>query len=430
MGGFIFLALFGVLVFSGIIPGFRQNGNGGGEVAQLEIWGIFPKNLVENAINKFNEEYRTRFNLTYVAKSSIAKLESDFVSELASGRGPDLLFIPPELLWTQNERIHQIPYTSFPQRDYLDYFADIGDLYLLNDSVLALPLVVDPMVMYYNTDLLRSEGLAEPPKNWTKLIDTAPAFFERDENQNIRRTSIALGEFGNVDHAKDIFAMILLQSNNPIIQWGSGKRPQVMLSDARVGGLESGALVLNFFTQFSDPAKTSYSWNSAMPRSRDFFATGASAFYLGYASEYGLIKAKNPHLKFDVTSVPQRSEVKRLTHGRLYGVAIPISAKDPNTALAGARALTLGANFPPNLVSALGVAPVRSDLLLAPPESDPLAPIFYKAAVMSTTWLDPNPSGTLSIFQNALTAVKTGQSDLRDAVTRATGQLINLVAPK
>ena len=281
-------------------------------------------------------------------------------------------------MWTQNERIHPIPYTTYPERDFLDTFADVGDLYLLNDSTMALPLAVDPLVMYYNRDLLRSEGIAEPPKNWTKIIDTVPTFFSRDANQNILRTSLPLGEFGNLDHAKDIFAMLLLQSENPIIQWGANKRPQVLLADPRIGGLESTALVLNFFSQFSDPAKTSYSWNSAMPSSRNFFSQGSSAFYLGLASEYSLIKAKNPHLNFDVTLVPQRNEIKKLTYGRLYGVAIPISAKDPNNAFAVARLLALDNNFARDLVSALGLAPARSDLLNQPPTNDATAPIFIK----------------------------------------------------
>ncbi len=426
IGGLIFLGIVGVLVFSGILPGFRDGINNNKALVNLTLWGTFPADKLRIPIDNFNELYDKSFRLTYVAKRDQKTLENDFVNELASGRGPDLIIMAPEMIWNQRERLHMIPYKVFPQRDFIDAFIDAGKIYLNQEAIIALPLVVDPLVMYFNRDLVRGQGIAEPPKNWTKIIETIPSFFSRDVNQNILRTSIALGEFGNIDHAKEIFAMLLLQAENPIMNWGADSKPQVFINDVKFGGPESASLVLNFFNQFSDPAKTSYTWNSAMPRSRDYFSQGLSAFYLGLASENPIIKAKNPHLNFDVAIVPQKNEIRRSTYGKLFGVAVSRSAKSPNDALAVARAVTLG-NFAKDLATSLAIAPVRLDLLGAPPTNNTATPIFYKSAVISSTWLDINPPATLNIFSQNLIKLKTGQVNLRDTVAKIGTELNALI---
>ena len=55
---------------------------------------------------------------------------------------------------------------------------------------------------------------------------------------------------------------------------------------------------LLFYTDFTNPSKTSYSWNAALPQSFDAFTSGELAAYLGYASEYNSIISRNPNLRF------------------------------------------------------------------------------------------------------------------------------------
>lgn len=421
IAAFLVFLVVGVLVFAGILPGFRPSP--ADNAGELVVWGVFPEAVMEETILDINDAYQDSFSLKYVAKNS-ARLGSELVNELASGRGPDIVIFPQEFLWSQRERFSSIPYDLLPQRDFLDEFADISQIYLNDKGITALPLVIDPLVFYYNKDLLRSQGISLPPDSWTKVLSQAPSFLQIDSRRNITQSPIALGEFGNINFAKDIFSLILLQAGNGIVALGEDG-PQVLLAEARTNGLESASLTLNFFSQFADPAKAAYSWNSALPTSRDFFSAGSLAFYLGYASDYPLIKAKNPHLNFDVTLPPQKNELKRLTFGRLYGGAITIAARRPVAAVTALRAL-VSADFAGPLAEKIGLPSARRDLLAAP-NDNPFTVVFGRAAVFSSAWLDPEPEATTRIFRSMVEAVKIGELNTNQAVMRADQELKKLI---
>jgi hypothetical protein len=66
--------------------------------------------------------------------------------------------------------------------------------------------------------------------------------------------------------------------------------------------------------------------------------------------------------------------------------------------------------------------PVRNDMITQG-TTDPYMTMFYKAALVSEDWLDPNPQGTATIFQNMVESIESGAATETTAVQNASGQI-------
>ena len=132
---------------------------------------------------------------------------------------------------------------------------------------------------------------------------------------------------------------------------------------------ESAQSALRFYTEFSNPAKTTYSWNRSLPSSKDVFIAGDLAMYFGFASELDDIEKKSPHLNFDIAPVPQAKDaIARMTYGNMQAITVLKSSKNPTTTFYAASFMTSPEfNFVFSTISAL--PPPRRDLLRNIPPS-------------------------------------------------------------
>ena len=58
-----------------------------------------------------------------------------------------------EKLVEHRSRLQSIPYESFPERDFRNRYIDGASIFAMRDGVYAFPLMVDPLVMYWNRDI-------------------------------------------------------------------------------------------------------------------------------------------------------------------------------------------------------------------------------------------------------------------------------------
>lgn len=423
---FGFAIILAVLAFSGLLPGL---GFGSDSVSgDVLIWGTFPKENIGQAISVITSERGQSISIRYEQKD-VGQFDRELVEALASGAGPDLIIIPDTLIARHSNKIAEQAFTVAPLRTYLDTFVDGANIFLTQTGILAYPLVADPMVLYFNKDALARAGYADTPRYWSQLIDgsAGPSPLTRltqaDERGNILESAIGLGDYGNVDHSKDIITLLLLQSGNPIIaRTGEGKT--VVTLNTNEGRAQSTA-ALNFFTQFSNPVKTTYTWNSSLPSSRMLFGTGKLALYLGFASERAGVAAQNAHLNFDIAEVPQRDATKKVTVGRLYGIARMKQSKSP-AAAALVQQYFSSRSINTILSTELGLPPLRRDLLSVV-ASDPNSAVYNRAVIALRTWPDPDPVASDAIFGTMIQSMLTGQVSATQAVMRATSELEALI---
>jgi ABC-type glycerol-3-phosphate transport system substrate-binding protein len=265
------------------------------------------------------------------------------------------------------------------------------------------------MVMYWNRDIFTNKNITLPPVYWDEFLTLAPVLTEKDEANEILKSAISFGEFENVDNAKDILATLILQTGNSLIKRDTSKNsfgPSFL--GVRGTDIPSSSEVLRFYTDFVDPVKKIYSWNRSLPPSKQAFLAGNLAVYFGHASELSDIRTKNPNLNFDVALIPQiRNLPRKTTFGDIKGLAIMNISKQKAAAYFAARMMTT----PENTEKIAGIFNVESParLILSKSPANPDAKVFYQSAIISRSWLDPNPNKSSEIFRMSISSINSGQ---------------------
>ena len=322
---------------------------------------------------------------------------------------------------SHRNKIFVLPYESFSERRFKDTYIEAAELYLDETGVIAFPFIVDPLVMYWNRDILSREGVAVPPQFWDEFFVLSPKITKRDRSSNILQATVALGEYGNITHAKDILATLMLQAGNPIVALGATGdiEPQLMKNFGfTVRPAESA---LRFYTEFSNPIKSVYSWNRALSPSQQLFLADQLAFYFGYASEFSDLTRANPNLNFDVALLPQSRDGKRATFGKLQAFAVTNVSQNKEGALKVASILS--GNFVlEEMAHITGLPPVSRKLLVSPPP-DATSPVFYDSALISKAWLDPNAEISDRIFREMVESITSGRLRIGEALQEANDQL-------
>lgn len=426
---FIVTLIIGVLVFAGVLPGFRAPSGGiGGTVLW---WGTIPAERMSAVLEKVRQEHQSRFSLVYLEKNP-ETLENDLVEALALGRGPDLVTLSSDILTRQAAKLQQIPYGVISKQSFKDTFvlgAHIRDWELLlgPEGAYGWPLYVDPLVLFYNQDLLANAKVPSVPRTWKDLATVNKLLTQTDGRGNISRAGIALGSFSNIANAKELLSLLIMQAGNPIVARANGA-PKVTLKDALGFSQQPASEALAFFLRFTDPANTLYAWNTSQPEAREAFLRGQLAMYLGWGSELDRLAAQNPQLNFYIATPPQREGgLRQLTLGRFHFLALARGAPNPNTALLVANLLS-GPQFAGLIAAAAALPPARNDLLAVLPP-DPDQSVLYQAAVIARDWLDPAPDKTRALWRQMAESLASGRVDASRAVSDASAQLQDLLPP-
>lgn len=435
---FIVLAVFGVFIFLAILffSGAIKLPSSTDKIPpltnkSLTIWGTLPREVVNDAVSEFAQA--NQMTLTYIEKAP-DMIDRNISEAIAAQQGPDIVLAPHEILLKHQSKFVHVPYTTFGDRDYRDLYVDESRLFLFPDGILAFPILLDPMIFYFNRVSYNNVAFLDPPKTWQEVTNYALKLNRRSGTETILESGLPMGTFNNITHAKDMIALLLIQAGNPIVTVSTdpnNKGATSNIIDSMPGtNTPIAQYVVQFFTQFSDPLKKSYSWNRAMPEALDAFASEQAAQYVGFASEMPQIGEINPSINFDVAMIPQAEGVRaKKTFGRMYGLAVTKASKEQFAAyqtvllmkdkdfsskiLNGAQAL-----FP--------IAPVRKDLLITPPATKE-GPIVYDSAVIAAGWFDVNYLDTEKIFEDMVIQVVRNSLDIGASIEEAHARMNDLL---
>lgn len=411
---FIAGAIFGILVFSGAIPIGGDDSEATGNVV---MWGTVRSGFMAPLLEEFNNANET-FSVSYVEKSPDT-FDQALLEALATGTGPDLFLLPDNLAFHYSNKIFTIPYENYPLVNFKSTFAGAGEVFLTGTGTLAFPMTIDPLVMYYNRSTLDSNAIIYPPTTWDELSAQVPILTQKDNSNRLQKSAVALGHFSNVTHAKDILATMFMQTGNPIIGAKDGALGSTLNA---YGGRYELSSILQFYTDFADPAKDLYSWNKSFPSSTNAFSSEDLAFYFGFASEFQSLVNRNPNQNLAVAPVPQLRDMPSKTTGaRVTGLAILAASRNLTTAYTAASLIATG-DFAAKFAYALGIPPARRDLLGVRP-ADAYSPIFYDSALYAKSWLDPSARDTDNIFRNMVEATLSNNMSARDAVDDANSKM-------
>lgn len=410
---FVVLIVIGMLAFSGKLPTPKSEKDiNYGEVV---LWGTIPTNAILPLISPAGIiGSDPKVSLKYVEKNKNT-IDQEFVEALAAGNGPDLIMLPQDGIAKNLNKITIIPYQSVSENFFKNTFLEEGELFLRPEGSVALPFVLDPIVMYWNRDIFTNASIVTPPTKWKELYTLAPTVTALDTGRNIKRSLVAFGEYGNITNAKDILSLLILQSGSKIVETQGNFSYATLAKSISISTPSPAVGAVRFFMEFSKPDKDSYSWNRSLPSSRTMFEGGNLALYFGYASEYVPIVERNPHLNFGVAVVPQADQTTvKTTFGKMHGLALVKAGKNQAGAMYAILLLTR-ADVQQALAQNLKLPPVRRDLVANRP-GDAVSAVFYSSAIIARGWADPSPKDTDQLFRTMIENISAGRSQISEAL--------------
>ena len=387
----------------------------------VQIWGTMPGNGMSQMLASLASQYDSYRNVSYRSIPA-AQFDEILLNALADGTGPDIVLLSHESLVDVRRRIVPYSYDVFPQRDIRDTYVPGAQIFALSDGMYALPLAVDPLVMYWNRDILATEGFLQPPRTWEELVNVQfPELIVRDFDRTIRRGVVAMGEYGNVRNSFGILSMLLTQGGTAgVVETDRGYEIRLQQSIGGTGNPLRSAV--DFYTRFSRPSNTYYSWNRSFTGDREAFTGEQLAFYFGYASEAREIERLNPNLNFDIAEVPQNAESSvRRTYGRFYGLSLLRTSDNPNGAYAVMAQLNK-TNLAAKIAVDSELVPAHSAAVSAG-SNDVYGRVAYQSTGIAYGWLSPELAATNQVFATMTGDINENRRNLDESINDALGRL-------
>lgn len=414
-----------VLVVSGILPGLKKTTFQG---ATIVFWDRDGTPDIYNPIIADFQSQHPEISVTYVKKNPDT-YENDLLNALASGSGPDVFVLQDSEFLKHANKLAPAPqqalnYSSAQfQSDFVD---GVSDLVSSDGNMWGAPEYFDTLALLYNRDIFNSANIPASPATWEDFLSDAGKMTHTSELGSIIVAGAGMGG-ANVSRAQDILSALMIQSGADIVD-SSSKHIDVAESKQIDGAsVVPGNSSLAFYTSFTNPRLPYYSWSSLLPDSRDYFSQGKVGMILGFASDARYIQAKDPHLNFAISFLPQPKNAPiRINYGRYHFFAV--SRVSSNVTAAWQFALAMAHGREEQGFNALSLTPpaLRSLINAKPPA--PWLSVFYQQSLSARTWLIPDPDATQIIFLNMINSVLNGKADVSGAVTEAASKLQNLIS--
>lgn len=421
----LFATLFSVLIFSCKIPigNCKEGEKARGDVV---LWGTLPEQDMSALTQEFNPKAKTyAVRYTYVPE---ANFEQRLLEALASGQGPDLIIAPHQIILSQTDRIYPFKIT---EKVFRDAFVDGASVLFTPEGALALPVSVEPMVLFYNRTLFSKHGVINPPVYWDEVVTLAPLLTVRQGGQFVE-SAIALGT-PSVPYAKDILMTIVAQLGQvPVVQivdQAGGAYTSVQANEPVTTGSDILPLTTanRLFTQFGDPGQNAFTWAQAQTGNpADFFVGEKLAMYIGYYGEYRKLRERNPRGDFQMTKLPQiRDYNTSVTGMRMYAIATLKTTKNP------LAALTVEQDF-----ASAGVAPAIAEIIGGVPpfrsyaSTPSLDPTVAKSMLIARGWYDRYSKQSTGYTTTMISDIINYRYGVNDATTIFIARLRDLYAKK
>jgi ABC-type glycerol-3-phosphate transport system substrate-binding protein len=422
---FTVLGLVALFLLANFNGGNSSGDDGQPIIGQVSIWGTLPASAVNSVIREIAEENDQYKSVSYRYVSP-ANFDDELINSLADGAGPDLILFSHEKLVSMRNRIQPFSYESFPIRDIRNLYIDGAQIFALDNGLYGYPVAVNPLVMYWNKDILANEGYLQPPATWEELVNSAFAdLIVRSDDRRVQRSVVAMGEYNNVRNSFGVISALMIQGGSARVVSLSDNRYQVKLESSETSDSNPLRAAADFYTRFSRPDNTLYSWNRSFGEDRSRFLSGDLAFYFGYASEGRELERANPNLNFDIAEIPQGASASvRRTYGDFYSLSLMRSSKNRAGAVAvmtelGSLTNTAQIALNSNMVPALRNA-------VAAGNDGTYGRVAYRAAPVAFGWLNPNRLATDQIFNTMIEDINSNRRALNsatsDALSRLTGE--------
>ncbi len=418
------------------------------EPITLTYWRVWESPDVLNQI--IADYHRLHPNITInCRKLRYEEYEQTLLEAWAEGRGPDIFSIPADWVTKYSKFIYPLPpkikmvnikysgnalkktakivaeekRTITPdelRQKFVDVvFNDVVryDPQSKMNRIYALPLAIDTLALYYNRDMLDNAGIAKPPTNWEEFKEDVKKLIIQDTEGNFIQSGAALGTADNIERSADILSLLMLQNGTKMIKnWRASFNQPLETDKSYFPGVEA----LRFYTDFANPAKEVYTWNSEMPNSLDAFIDGKVAFFFGYSYHLPIIQARAPKLDFGVVPVPQiEGSLKQVNYARYWVETVSSHSQNKDAAWDFLQFATTSAKEVKTYLDAAKKPPALRELIDVQLENFDLAPFTQQVLTAQDWYYGKDPLAVEEIFKEMIRMVNQGLLDYKKAINYA-----------
>jgi len=292
----------------------------------LEFWGVWDNSdSLQPIIDKYQaekhiwggREVQVKINYT---KKDIASYEKDIEKSYSEQNSPSIYLVNNYWLgrYAGAQKLQPLSNSLATIDEYgllsYDKLSEIYPPYVLQEAfytdnqLYAAPIYSDSLALYYNKEIFQKAGITAPPATWEELKADVKKLTLLDKKNQIVQSGIAMGTGKNTNRACDIFTLLTLQGGGKVIdQQGNidfTKKIGIQTSDG-VKDREPGLTALQFYMDFSDTNKETYSWNDTFANSIQDFADGKVAMMINYNYQRPNLLALKPELSYGIAPIPQ-----------------------------------------------------------------------------------------------------------------------------
>lgn len=421
LGGIIFVVLITVMLI------LQNVGDGGVGKATLEMWGVYDDRQSLAKVFSSFQQVEQGIKINY-RQFSYEDYERELINALAAGTGPDLLMIHHTWLAKHRDKLVPMPVSSGSDEvkfitplDIRDQFVDVVYKDLIYDNqIYAIPLYVDTLALFYNKDMFNTAGITNPPKDWEEFNKDVELLTKFDSSGNIIQAGAAMGTARNINRSTDILSALFIQNGT---QMTNATNTSATFTRS-INSIQAGENALEYFTDFANPKKAVYTWNSSQHYSIDAFIEGKVAMMFNYSHQIPVVRGRFDRLNFSVAPMPQFSELEAKNYANYFGVGVSNQSKNQNAAW---RFVNYLASHDGSLtyLTQTNRPSARRDIIDIQ-RNDPQLGVFAVQALSAKSWFQIDNNAIDQIFADMIDDINLGKASIRSSL-RAAESKINVL---
>lgn len=296
-----------------------------GKKVTLTWWGLWESSsIVQPVINDF-EKQNPNIKIKYV-KQDPDKYRDKLLTRINNGTGPDIFRYHNTWVPMITNILSPLSSDVITAKEFeANYYPVIQKDLTVKGGIYGIPLGIDSLALFINTDLLKVAGISVP-QDWDQFAKAARTLTVKDQDgKKILTAGTALGTYGNIVHASDIISMMFLQQGVNLKKISEEKDDLI------------AAMI--FYTSFAKGSNSA--WNNSLDNSRLSFARGQLAMYFGFSWDIFTIDTlKTNNLKYEIYPVPGLVGGKNITVASYWVEGVSSRGKNQKEAMAFMHHLT------------------------------------------------------------------------------------------
>ncbi len=314
--GIIVFAVVLLVVIKVLLPNFQKASPG---KITLTYWGLWEdSNVMDQVLQDFeNEHPNIKVNYEKQDVKSTGKYIDRLVTRIGNDTGPDVFRYHNSWVNQLKPILFPMPLDAVSSTELQTKYYDVINRDMNSQGAyFGIPLDIDTLAMFVNTDILKAAGIDTPPTTWDEMQKVSRQLTVKDDHGRIRTAGVALGTYDNIDHASDILSLLFVQNGANLYDLGGPTKKNAV--DA-----------LDYYTSFV--TSNDSVWSTAMENSKLAFAKGKVAIIFGYSWDLLDVKALNPKLPVNVYLVPHLPG-KYTTIASYWAEGVSAKSKHPQEA--------------------------------------------------------------------------------------------------